>query len=277
MDMKTLTMDEVARLAPSVVSEKPFAGVSAKYAFVPTTRMIEVAGNLGWKPFRVSESGTKKEERRGTQRHHISFYRPEFDTGKRGRDLAVGDVAYATLGLVNAHDATSSFQAFLEIWRKVCGNGLIAASGEVGVERIRHVGFTVGDAEKALQRLVGRIPELANSVERMQGRDLSETEQGEFAEQASLLRWDTVLPQRRIRVEDLLEIRRAQDKGDDLWHIYNRIQENLLRSRGVRIERTKLQGMGYRTYITRSRAIKSVDSNVSINKGLWALATGMMN
>lgn len=275
-EMKEITMEEIGRRALSVVADKPYEGVSHKYAFVPTTKMIEVAGNLGWKPYRVTQSGVMKEKRRGTQRHHVSFYNPKFTAPGSSGDLAVGDIAYAGLGVVNAHDATSSFQAFLEIWRKVCGNGVIAATDKIGVERVRHIGFTASDAERSLTRLINGIPVMAEKIKEMQARTLSPVQRLDFASESSLLRWDEV-PERKIKVEDLLRIRRAQDRGDDLWTVFNRVQENLLGG-GVRIIRPGKPRniMPVADKIRRSMRVKSVDTNVSINKGLWSLATGLL-
>jgi hypothetical protein len=66
-----------------------------------------------------------------------------------------------------------------------------------------------------------------------------------------------------------LKARRPEDEGTDLWNTLNRVSENLLRG-GVsdchRDRRGRLRSV---------RAIRGIDSKVTLNKGLWGLAEHM--
>jgi hypothetical protein len=59
----------------------------------------------------------------------------------------------------------------------------------------------------------------------------------------------------------LLDARRSQDAGDDLWRVFNRLQENTTKG-GVRF-----QGMR-----RASRQLTNIDASVRVNQGLWSLA-----
>ena len=62
----------------------------------------------------------------------------------------------------------------------------------------------------------------------------------------------------------LLACRRSEDVGDDLWHVYNRCREHLLRGG---LSRRSITGR-----LTRTRAIGSIRRDVVLNGQLWDLA-----
>ena len=74
-----------------------------------------------------------------------------------------------------------------------------------------------------------------------------------------------------IDPETLLKARRPEDEGTDLWRTMNRLQENLIHG-GVsdfhRDRRGKLRSV---------RALRGIDSKVTLNKGLWSVAERLAN
>jgi hypothetical protein len=65
----------------------------------------------------------------------------------------------------------------------------------------------------------------------------------------------------------LIEARRPEDQGRNLWTTFQRVQENALR--GGQPGRT-VQGRRMRT-----REVASIDRGVSLNRALWLLAEEM--
>jgi Domain of unknown function (DUF932) len=70
----------------------------------------------------------------------------------------------------------------------------------------------------------------------------------------------------------LLEAFRSDDKGDDLWHVYNRVQENVIRG-GQRGLAVRDENGVYRRRT--STAIRGVASEISLNRDLWSLAENL--
>jgi hypothetical protein len=70
-----------------------------------------------------------------------------------------------------------------------------------------------------------------------------------------------------ISAEQLIAARRPEDLGHDVWTIFQRVQENMLR--GGLPGRT-VQGRRMHT-----REVASIDRNVSLNRALWVLADEM--
>ena len=60
--------------------------------------------------------------------------------------------------------------------------------------------------------------------------------------------------------------RRPQDEGVDLWNTMNRVQQNLIRG-GVSDDRRDRCGR-----LRSVRALRGIDSKVTVNKELWGLA-----
>jgi len=108
-----------------------------------------------------------------------------------------------------------------------------------------------------------RFERLAAQVECMEQRRLPKDEQLQFAERALELRFPRAV-ESGVEPAQLLTCRRAEDVGDDLWRVTNRIQENLLR--GGLMRRT-LTGR-----LMRTRSITAIAQDVRINSGLWDIA-----
>ena len=84
-----------------------------------------------------------------------------------------------------------------------------------------------------------------------------------FAEAALRLRFSEPA-ESGMQPAQLLACRRSEDVGDDLWRVYNRCQEHLLRGG---LSRRSITGR-----LTRTRAIGSIQQDVALNGQLWDLA-----
>src|SRR5262249_16002955 len=128
----------------------------------------------------------------------------------------------------NSHDGTSGYQLRVGIFRVVCTNGLIVSLGAFPGYCVSHRGNIVDEVIAAALDLSERFGGLAAQVEGMEQRRLESQEQVRFAEQAISLRYPNVASS-GLEPSALLNCRRTEDVGDDLWSTLNRVQENLLR------------------------------------------------
>ena len=90
---------------------------------------------------------------------------------------------------------------------------------------------------------------------------------GEFAARALGLRYPQGVPV-GLRAEQLLMPKREADVGDDLWDVFNVVQEWLLRGG---LARRSAQG---RRGVT--RPIRAIREDVRLNTGLWEIATSYL-
>jgi hypothetical protein len=64
-DPRGLSEAAIHHLAPSVFAANPYQGVSNKYSFVPTARVVEALESQGWVPVKAVEQRIRLEAREG--------------------------------------------------------------------------------------------------------------------------------------------------------------------------------------------------------------------
>lgn len=258
-----LTDDVMRRNAPSIFAEVAHERTSDRYTQIPTSRIVDAFRQEGWQPTKVGETVTRDETRRGFARHIVRF--------RRSDDLArtaVVDDSVPEIVLLNSHDGSSSYQIHAGIFRYVCANGMVVADSTVTRQCVRHSGDIVGQVIEGVYEIVKSLPFVTDQMAQFKALPLSEPEQRAFAESAGLIRWDEGAP---IDPAKLLAPRRRADVGNDLWSVFNRTQENLIRGgqTGYGVDANR------RSKRTTTRAIKGVSEDLRVNKALWALAQEM--
>ncbi len=258
--------DEQLRvLAPSIFAAQAMPSVSSRYAFVPTSQLVSRLRDAGWAPVSAVQQRVKLDERRGFQKHLIRFQR---------RDVVPVKGEYTPeLCLINSHDRSSAYQLHTGLYRFICANGMFVGDGNA-FERvsIRHAGFTPDEVIDASFRILDQVPAITASVESFRARRLTDAESRAFAAAALRLRYSDAQTA-PIGPEKLLEARRYEDAGNDLWRILNRVSEHLLREGLKDHSRRRVNGKRF----PRTRAITGLDRNVKLNKELWSLAQRVAN
>ena len=67
-----------------------------------------------------------------------------------------------------------------------------------------------------------------------------------------------------VTASQILTPRRYEDRQDDLWSVFNRCQENLLKG--------GLPGLTAKGKRSHTRAVKGIDGDVKLNRALWVMA-----
>ena len=243
--------------APSIFAAGPMQGVSNRYTFVPTARIVDGLREHNWVPVDVEEQRIRKEARRGFQKHLIRF--------RRAEQMQTLDEWNVELVLLNSHDKGCAYQLHAGIFRRICSNGLVLSEGSFEAIRFRHAGLVTEEVVQASFRLLEYMPKVGELVNKFRRRVLEVRESLDLARQALLLRYPTA-EEAPVDAETVLKARRPEDEGTNLWATVNRVGENLIRG-GVsdfhRDRRGKLRSV---------RALRGIDSKVGLNKGLWGLA-----
>ncbi|HRZ57255.1 MAG TPA: DUF932 domain-containing protein [Candidatus Paceibacterota bacterium] len=258
-NFKATALDEesLRRQAPSIFATGPMSGVSHRYAFVPTIRIMSGLRGMDWVPVAVEEQRIRNEARRGFQKHLVRF--------RRAEQMETLDEWNVELVLVNSHDAGCAYQLHAGIYRRICSNGLVI--GETGWEaiRFRHAGLEPEKVVQASNRLIEFMPRVGELVNRFQDRMLDEGESRRFAQAATRLRFP-VLEDAPVEAETLLKAQRPEDEGRDVWSTFNRVQANLVRG-GVSDFHRDRHGR-----LRVVRPLRGIDSKVTLNRALWGLA-----
>jgi hypothetical protein len=251
---RELSLEAVRQRAPAVFAASAHERMSLRYTFIPTERILGGLMNVGFVP--VDARQTRARSRSVQHARHIVRLRRRFET------VQLNDSVLEVLFL-NSHDGTSAYQLRIGIFRVVCTNGLIVSRSAFPAHCVAHRGNIVDEVVIGALQMTERFESLAGQIERMEHRRLRKDEQIDFAGRALELRYPNGT-ESGMEAAQLLTCRRAEDLGDDLWRVTNRVQENLLRG-----------GLSRRTSsgrLTRTRAITAIRQDVRINSGLWDLA-----
>lgn len=255
-----LTPGEINHYCPSFYATAPRSDVSERYAFISTAEVSNMLAELGWFPVYARESRSNDPKNRGLTRHVVRWANPDFKVNGERIEL---------MG-VNSHNRASTFEFMAAIFRLVCSNGLIAHTGDLASFKMRHVGEIGDQVQEAVKQISGAATIITDRMNDFKTIDMSPDEQGIFA--ATALNY--VYPENApIEAKKLLTTRRSYDTGTDLWTTYNKVQENLMKGglRGVKNDPKARRG--YRR--TKTRAIKSIEKDVKLNKALWTMAEQM--
>jgi len=249
-----LSLETIRERAPAVFAPSAHERTSLKYTFIPTERVLAGLMSAGFVP--VEARQTRARSASPLHARHIVRLRRRFETVQlKG---SVPEVVF-----LNSHDGSSAYQLRMGIFRVVCTNGLIVSHGAFPAYCVSHRGNVVEEVVAGALKLSAEFEHLAAEVERMEQRHLRKDEQVQFAERGLALRFPD-LTQAGMQPSQLLNCRRVEDTGDDLWRVLNRCQEGLLRG-----------GLSRRTVsgrLTRTRRISSIAADVRLNSQLWDLA-----
>ncbi len=255
MSVLPLTQDELYNKAPSIFATEPYKSVSNRYTYIPTSDILNIIRDYGWHPVDAFESRVRINEKQGYQKHLIRM---------RHLDSFLTESEHIPEIIVtSSHDTSASFEIRLGVFRLVCSNGLILADSMMQAHRIRHVGFKKQVVAEAIESTVSYLPQLEEKIDIYKNIHLSPMEQLSFAKAAAAIRFD--LESVEVDYHSMLKAHRLEDEGDDLWRIFNRIEEASIRG-GVR---------GHNRGTKRnfaSKSIKSIDSTIEINQKLFGLA-----
>jgi hypothetical protein len=254
-----LSYAEIQARCPAVLQDEKHNSRSEKYGYVSTLEVLEGLKHEGLVPTFAMQSRCKLAEKTDYTKHLLRLRRVG-DIGSSASDIP-------ELVLINSHDGTSSYQMMSGIFRMICSNGLICGDVDQNV-RIPHVGKNVMDAviTASYEAIDDSIVNMS-IISEMKHTLLKPDERLLLAEFGMKARYgdDEELP---YKPEKLLDVRRWDDRRNDLYTTYNVVQENLIKggvhSRNANNKRTT------------SREIKSIDNNVKVNKLMWMFAEKML-
>lgn len=263
-----LTIDQIAQFAPSALAVAPAADRSARYSYIPTVDVIKGMEKAGFLPFSATQSRSRIEEHKNFTKHMIRFrHMSSLET------IAQVGNCVPEVVLINSHDGTSAYKLMLGIFRFVCSNGMVVADSMQASVSVRHQGNIIDGVIEASAGIVGQAPKVLEAVNQWTNLQLTDGEQIALATAAHGLRFadDEGISSTPITPAQLLQPRRKEDSGSDLWSTFNRIQEHVIQGgdRGYKIEDNR--------HVRRvtTRKVQGIDQDVKLNRALWVLAEKM--
>jgi hypothetical protein len=175
-----------------------------------------------------------------------------------------GDTVFPQILLTNSNDGKNAFIFTAGLFRMVCENGLVISTEQFNDVKMRHMGYTFEELQTQIRAMVEQLPLTVESMNKMKGIQLSEDQAKELATKALTTRFtEDQIDAVKIDLDLLLEPTRPEDKGNDLWSIFNVIQEKILDGNFNYISGTKLR---------KARKVKNFKQDLEINQKLFAMA-----
>lgn len=251
-----LTNEEIASVAPSIFATDKHDSRSERYTYIPTIEVLEKLRSEGFMPFMACQARCRDEGKREHTKHLLRL--------RHANQIASNEVS--EIILVNSHDGTSSYQMLAGTYRFVCCNGMVCGD-TVNEIRVPHKGNIVDNVIEGAFRVVDDFERINGQIDGMKSLSLNDGEQLAFAQAALALKYNPQTEPAPITERQILEPKRREDAGNDLWKTFNRVQERMLKG-GVHGRTTK----GRRTT---TRAVTGIDQDLRLNRALWVLAEQM--
>lgn len=248
---RPLTREELMHHVPSVFGEDKHTSKSEKYTFIPTITLLENLQREGFQPFFACQTRVRDLNKRDHTKHMLRLRREGQINGKHVPEII----------LLNSHDGSSSYQMLPGLFRFVCQNGLVCGEtfGEV---RVPHKGNVVEKVIEGAYEVLGIFDRVEEKRDAMQSLLLPPPAQQAFARAALTYRFGE--EHQPVAASQILTPRRYEDRQDDLWSVFNRCQENLLKG--------GLPGRTAKGKRSHTRAVKGIDGDVKLNRALWVMA-----
>ncbi|RTQ00592.1 DUF945 domain-containing protein [Enterobacter sp. WCHEn045836] len=248
---RPLTREELMQHVPSVFGEDKHASRSEKYTFIPTITLLENLQREGFQPFFACQSRVRDPDRREHTKHMLRLRRAGQINGQQVPEIII----------LNSHGGESSFQLLPGIFRSVCTNSLVCGQS-FGEIRVPHRGNVVEKVIEGAYEVLGIFDKVEEKRGVMESLLLPPPAQQAFARAALTYRFGE--EHQPVTASQILTPRRYEDRQDDLWSVFNRCQENLLKG--------GLPGRTARGKRSHTREVKGIDGDVKLNRALWVMA-----
>lgn len=260
MKAQILTQEALkSRVPAAFASGRDTSSTSERYAFTSTARVLNVLAECGWHAHQASQMHGRVRSNEH-QRHLVRLFNPALAGGENMAELLI----------TNSHNGASQLAFFTGVFRFVCMNGLITPTALSGSLKVRHIGEGLEDEiVEVVREHAGRVEIVMGSVEKMRSTQVSLAEQMVLAQAAAELKFGDDLSKVVIDVRDFLRVHRAEDKKNDLWTVFNTVQENLIRGgvSGYNVET-------HRQFTT--KAVKNIDLSLKLNQGIFEKALALV-
>lgn len=131
------------------------------------------------------------------------------------------------------------------------------------------MGYTFEDLQENIREMVERLPLTVDSMNKMKEIEMGQESALDFAKKALATRFSKDEVKRiKVDLKDLLNPTRKEDMGNDVWSVFNVVQEKIIHGGFEYIAGTKVR---------KARQVKNFKQDQKINKELFTLALEYAN
>ena len=263
-------LEELKTYAPAVFASEAAPGVTGRYSFIGSEEIVSKIIDLGWELHSAKQNGPNP-----FSRHMVRFTNPKLGF----MDLKTDKVKPQII-LDNSHNRGSSTQLHMGLFRLVCTNGLVVAMpGMYTAVKFRHMGVDKEELRKVLEVAAEQYKVIGDHIADMQEVKMTQTMSEQFAIKAvaqrephMFINEDGTINVKKVTAStnplEIISPIRGEDKADNLWTVFNVIQERMIKGGYARIK-----GSGRNST---TRGITNATRSVEFNKELWTIAEEYM-
>jgi hypothetical protein len=190
------------------IKQKPF--------YIDTLDVIHQLQNEGWILKGVAEQRGKN---RKISSNYAQLHHPDFSVlNNKGKTEAL-----ASITVSNSCNGNQPLEMNLGAFRLVCSNGAVRFD-KAAESKIKHTEINYKQLPQLITSLNNKALILADEINNMKLKQLSTDDIRKFAFNAASLRFDDMS---EVNIEDIIRVNRIEDEGNDVWTVFNRIQESL--------------------------------------------------
>ena len=239
----SISLNSLKERVPAIFTKTPSPKVSNRYSFADSEYYLQKFIDADW--FIHSARQVSKSE-----------YAPH-QVILRNKDIAtVGDLL-PQLIFTNSHNGIKKMTMDTGIYRLVCSNGLVVPTSITQSLSIKHIDLGDSTTDTIVNSFYEKVPIIMNSIDRMRNKILTNDEIDNFTYNALQIRFINAVG---ININDVVKPSRIEDYSDDLWTVFNVVQEKLIRG-GIQLPSKR-----------HSRPINNFVNDNDINTKLWQLA-----
>lgn len=241
-------------LLKTITQQEKYNKTSDRYNLIKTIDILDFLESKNFKVYKQTEVKTRLKEKEGFQKHLIQLFNSNFK-------LSSSEVIPMVF-VKNSHDGKSALTLNLGLYRLVCSNGLVAGKSFSDFRVLHNKSFKE-TLTLALEKLEQMLPKLEMFLKNSSQIILSESKKIEFAQRVIQRVFENTGFQ--IRESSLLAVNRLADKRDDLFTVFNVVQENIIRGY---FHYRKLNEDN-ESVVRRARAVKNIDKLVDYNQKIF--------
>ena len=239
----SISLNSLRERVPAIFTKTPSPKVSNRYSFADSEYYLQKFIDADW-TIHSARQVSKSE------------YAPH-QVILRNKDIAtVGDLL-PQLIFTNSHNGIKKMTMDTGIYRLVCSNGLVVPTSITQSLSIKHIDLGDSTTDTIVNSFYEKIPIIMNSIDRMRNKILTNDEIDNFTYNALQIRFINAVG---ININDVVKPSRIEDYSDDLWTVFNVVQEKIIRG-GIQLPSKR-----------HSRPINNFVNDNDINTKLWQLA-----
>lgn len=267
---KPITKEEMRKKAPYIFATGATnPAVSDRYVFASTETIIDDMAKLGWD---VVDCKQQRANKRSNIRsfHMIAFQNPKVYISKANEDGTETIDCFPRIILTNSHDGFNSFKFMVGLFRLVCSNGAIIATDTFANIAIRHINYTFEELRQVVAKAIISVSDNIKVMNEMKDTELNEEQKASLATAALRIRnkvkEDEKFTVSEEDIEDILTPTREEDESNDLWTVFNILQEKVIKGNFKMISPTNKRAR-------KARPITGVARDIEINQALFLEAS----